>query len=249
MKIPRINWTEDEINQAIDLYIRTPFGRIDKGNPEVIALAAKLGRTPSSIALKMSNLASIDETLDRRGMANSSKLDRLVWQKFFDRLKSLGATLSPPQYDSPITGLSDNEQEIILGAPQGLSIQRIANARQGQEFFRRIVLSSYENRCAITGINQRELLVAGHIKSWSSDPENRMNPRNGICLNRLHDRAFEDGLISITPSGQIEYSRHLMPSTRDKMILLNDAGSFNQPIRFKPDPAFLEYHRDVIFQS
>ena len=197
----------------------------------------------------MSNLASIDETLDRRGMANSSKLDRLVWQKFFDGLKSLGAQLSPSQYENSTFGFSDSEQEILIDAPKGLSVQKVTNVRQGQEFFRKIVLSSYENRCAITGIDQKELLVAGHIRSWSSDPENRMNPRNGICLNRLHDRAFEDGLISISVSGQIEYSRHLMSITRNKMTLLNDGGNFNQPIRFKPDPLFLEYHKDVVFQS
>ncbi len=249
MLSPKKDWTESEVEEAIDLYVRTPFGRIHMRNPDVLALAAKLDRTPGSIALKMANLASLDESLDRKGMANASKLDRKVWGNFFEGLKSWGGQLSSAIDVTPVLGFADNEQAILVGSPQGINLRRIANVRQGQDYFRRIILSSYDERCAITGIKQKEFLVAGHIKSWALDPENRMNPRNGICLNRLHDKAFEEGLFSIQTDGKIEYSRHLLPATRDKMIAMNDLGRFQEPRRFKPDPAFLEYHRDTIFQA
>ena len=214
MPSPRKDWTEAEVEEAIDLYVRTPFGRIHMRNPDILALAAKLERTPGSIALKMANLASLDESLNRKGMEKASKLDRRVWGNFFESLKNLGGQLSPANEEPQAFGFSDTEQEILIGSPQGLNLRQIANVRQGQNYFRKIVLSSYDERCAITGIRQREFLVAGHIKSWAKDPENRMNPRNGVCLNRLHDKAFEEGLIAIRLDGEIEYSRHLLPATQ-----------------------------------
>ena len=43
------------------------------------------------------------------------------------------------------------------------------------------------------------MLVAGHIVPWAADAQNRLNPRNGIAINALHDKAFENGLLTITP--------------------------------------------------
>ena len=39
--------------------------------------------------------------------------------------------------------------------------------------------------------------VGSHIKPWAEDKSNRLNPHNGICLNSIHDRAFDRGLITI----------------------------------------------------
>jgi len=47
-------------------------------------------------------------------------------------------------------------------------------------------------------------LVAGHIKPWAEDEANRLNPRNGLALNALHDCAFELGLFTIRPDYVIE---------------------------------------------
>ncbi len=78
----RRNWTENQVRAALALYLVTPFGRIHKGNPDIIALVGRIGRTPSAVALTMSNLAAIDETLPRKGMTNASALDRQVWAEF-----------------------------------------------------------------------------------------------------------------------------------------------------------------------
>jgi putative restriction endonuclease len=52
----RRNWTRNELIVAFNLYCRTPFGRIDRRNPEIIALAAALDRTPSAVSWKLANL-------------------------------------------------------------------------------------------------------------------------------------------------------------------------------------------------
>ena len=40
------------------------------------------------------------------------------------------------------------------------------------------------------------LLNASHIIPWNVNVERRADPRNGIALNALYDRAFDRGLIT-----------------------------------------------------
>jgi putative restriction endonuclease len=239
------DWTEYEIERAIELYLVTPFGRIYMGNPEIQKLAEKLDRSPGSISLKLANLASIDETLDRKGMSGASNLDRVVWSRYWQKLVQLGKAATDINSTNVSFELGEAPQaEYVASQSAGTIVKRLTNTRVGQDFFRRIVLASYDQRCAITGIEQPELLVAGHIRSWENDAENRMNPRNGILLNRLHDKAFEERLITIGDSGEVLYSKRLRSETRQKMMSMNDRGIFHFPQRFKPDINFLAEHRD-----
>lgn len=66
-------------------------------------------------------------------------------------------------------------------------------------FFRRSVLASYNFRCCFTNIAIPDLLIAGHIIPWSIESEHRTNPANSLCLNALHYKAFDKGLMIITP--------------------------------------------------
>lgn len=217
-------------------------------NPEIVALADDLDRTVGSVTLKMTNLASIDDSLDRKGMANASALDRATWSAYFKDLAMQAAQL-PSESETPaIPEMDDHQQQPLLGIPDGVNVPRIVNVRQGQDFFRGMILSNYSERCAISDIEQPVFLVAGHIRAWSKDAENRLNPRNGICLNRLHDKAFEDGLIAIEDDGRVLYSKELKPVTRAKLEELGGEGRFRMPTKFRPDPLFLEYHRDCRFQ-
>ena len=70
-----------------------PFGKIDHRNPEIINLANMLGRTPSAVSWKLSNFASLDPSLQARGISgakNSSKLDREIWNEFYENWEDLG---------------------------------------------------------------------------------------------------------------------------------------------------------------
>ncbi|MBQ9417737.1 MAG: HNH endonuclease, partial [Bacteroidales bacterium] len=69
---------------------------------------------------------------------------------------------------------------------------KIVKQRINQSFFRTAVLTSYNNRCCITGLSRKELLEASHIVDWSKDIENRLNPSNGLCLNILFHRAYDE---------------------------------------------------------
>lgn len=50
---------------ALHLYWRIPFGQQHQRNGEVIALAGVIGRTPGSVAMRLSNFTAID--LDQQG--------------------------------------------------------------------------------------------------------------------------------------------------------------------------------------
>lgn len=81
----RRDWTHEELTLAMNLYCQLPFGRLHKGNSEIIAIATVIGRTPSSVAMKLCNLASLDPAHQQRGvkgLSSVSKGDREIWQEF-----------------------------------------------------------------------------------------------------------------------------------------------------------------------
>ena len=232
-------WTRDELILAINLYCKTTFGRIHMRNPAIINLAQKLGRSPGSVSYKLANFAHIDPTIDRKGAANVSKLDREVWNEFFEDWDSMA-------FESEIrmAKMTDAESDIIA-IKKGETKSAIVKVRVNQNFFRKMILTSYNNLCCITGIDNAELLVASHIVPWANDEKNRMNPMNGLCLNALHDRAFDKGLITIDE----EYKVIVSKKVRHMLILQYDRKPIILPSRFLPDQQFLSFHRDNIFSG
>lgn len=53
-------WNRDQLKLAYYLYCQLPFGKFHHRNPEVMKLATLIGRTPSAVAMKLSNFASLD---------------------------------------------------------------------------------------------------------------------------------------------------------------------------------------------
>ena len=127
-----------------------------------------------------------------------------------------------------------------------------AKARVGQRFFRSAVLSAYNQRCCITGLSIPTLLVASHIVPWRRDTQNRVNPRNGLLLSALHDRAFDSGLLTITDDMAVQVSNNDI-WRKDKYFSESigryDGQLINLPEKFSPAPEFLAFHRRHIFQG
>jgi len=245
-------WTREELILAINLYCKTPFGRIHYRNPEIIELAGSIGRTPGSVSYKLANFASIDPSIDRKGASNVSKLDRRVWDEFFNNWDEM-IFESENKMNKLIKG-----QEMLLSLDsfehkEGKMNESMVKTRVNQSYFRQMILASYDNSCCITGLSLPELLVASHISPWAFDSKNRLNPRNGLCLNALHDRAFDNGLITIDDELRVVVSNRIHKSkspTGLKELLLNYAGKrIRVPSRFLPDPQLLSYHRQNIFHD
>lgn len=138
---------------------------------------------------------------------------------------------------------------------EGREKETVIKQRVNQTAFRSMILYNYEERCAITGINIPDLLVASHIIPWAdSTPKQKLNPENGICLSALYDKAFDRGLITISPDDytiylssalceyetQSYFDKHFGHIAGQKLIM---------PIEHRPNRDYLAYHRDRIFKG
>jgi len=250
-------WSEEETILAFYLYCQIPFSKVTKTNPDIIRLANLLGRTPSSVGLKLSNLAHFDPELRNRnisGMGHASRLDEEIAERFINNWEEL--TFTAKQIEANLLGA--NLEEIVpataVDLPVGATASQTIQARVNQQFFREAVLSSYQQSCCITGIAIPSLLIASHIKPWTkSDPRTeRTNPCNGLCLNGLHDRAFDQGLITVLPDFTVRVSSKLrnltdISDSGIQWLLQCENQEIRKPERFIPSREFLEYHNDMIF--
>ena len=254
----REKWTREETILAFDLYCRTPFAKITKTNKDIIALAEVLGRTPSSVGLKMANLAHYDPELISRnikGMSNTSRLDKEIVDEFNGDWEELSyqAQLIMSKYKH--TDVASLNPEILLeDIPKGIDIEKEMKVRVGQYFFRMSVLTAYGNSCCITGMKKTDLLIASHIKPWkdSDSKTERTNPSNGLCLNAFHDKAFDRGFITLDKNYRIIISDRLSDINMDEKTHNWFYSYENQqillPDKFLPRKEFIEYHNDVVFQ-
>lgn len=187
-------WTREEEIIVFNLYCKIPFQNSSKNHPEVIRIANLIGRSPSAVNMKIGNFGSFDDTLKRKGivgLTNASKLDAQIWKEFNNRWDELSF-----ESERLIATLQGKIDELPVGREKIVSVRQRVN----QKFFRTAVLTSYKNVCCITGLNNPELLIASHIKPWSvSNDSEKTNPSNGLCLNALHDKAFDRGFITVTP--------------------------------------------------
>ncbi|NOT91460.1 HNH endonuclease [Ferruginibacter sp.] len=246
-------WTRDELILAVNLYCKLPFGKMHKGNQEIIALSNIIDRTPSAIARKLGNFASFDPTLQERGirgLSNSGKLDAEIWNEFYnnwsDALIESEKLLAKTKHTT-IEKL--NKIEIDDLPKEGKDKERLVKVRVNQSIFRTMILATYNNKCCITGIDNPDLLIASHIVPWSKDEKNRLNPMNGLCLNALHDRAFDKGLITVSADDYcIKVSSKLKKKNIPESIEMNfiklEGVSIFLPDKFLPSKEFLKNHND-----
>ncbi len=251
-------WSKDETILALYLYYQIPFGKIHSTNSEIIKLANLIGRTPSAVCMKMCNLARFDKTLANRkvnGLKNGSKMDEYIWTEFEGRIGTLVAEsnkiLNYYLSDSEVV----YEESIDNYIPKGNDINIMSRGRHGQDFFRRAVLSAYNYKCCITNVSIPELLIASHIKPWkdSNNDTEKLNPRNGLCLNAFFDKAFDTGLITLSQQYRIIISKRVKnecTNESDQYYFLKYEGKqINLPEKFKPDITYIEYHNDMIFKG
>ena len=59
-KAPAVKWTREHFLIALNLYCKLPFGKLHNGNPIIMEVAEKMGRTPNSLAMKLCNFAALD---------------------------------------------------------------------------------------------------------------------------------------------------------------------------------------------
>ncbi len=205
--------------------------------------------------MKACNFASLDPEQRKRhitALQNASQADRQLWDRFQENPEEVASEAEAAYAE--VTGREAEALDTEFEPPQGPSeTSRLVHVRRVQAFFRDTVLVSYENRCALSDLALPDLLNASHIIPWKADVQRRADPRNGIALNALYDRAFDRGLITFDSSLRVVLSRRLQkgkvsPFHRDALLRL-EGRKLRSPTRFPPDPEAIAYHREHIFRD
>ena len=254
--VARRKWTRQQLLVAFGLYCRLPFGRLHSRNPEIVRFAEAIGRTPSALAMKLTNIASLDPAITstgRTGLMGASANDRAMWEEMHSdwerfAVESQQAIETVRAREEPTDEIPQDTDEYPIGEDRAVQ----TTVRVGQNFFRSAVMSAYGGRCCITALSVPSLLVASHIVPWRHDKSNRLNPRNGLLLSALHDKAFDSGLLTINDDMTVLVSQDNLVLEDDyfqKSILNYQGQQIELPEKFAPDPAFLSYHRERVFQG
>lgn len=244
-------WSKEETVLALALYCKIPFAKIQKNNPKVIELSKLIGRTPAAVSMKMGNFGRFDEELAKKGITglpHGSTLDKIVWDEYHHNMQALSDAVDKIPHMQELIGGGDG----MLPLPAGKTRTANVQARVNQGFFRSVVISAYNGKCCITGLDMPSLLIASHIKPWSdSDPETeRTNPCNGLSLNALHHEAFDEGVFTIDTDYRILISKSAKERYNSDVFYdffgKYEGKSINLPERFLPSKEMIEYHNSKL---
>lgn len=252
-------WTREQMILVLNLYMKLPFGKMDRRNPEVQHLAGVINRTANAVAIRLTNYASCDPILKARGvsgMVNGRKQCQPYWDEFVNDRERLIFESEQILAQKEGTTIEQKFEQDIRDIPKGVTGEtrlRQVKTRVNQNVFRQIVLANYDGKCALTGIDLSELLVASHIIPWSENEQERLNPENGICLSSLYDKAFDKGLISFADDKRVIFSARLKENIGKEYYAKYFEPVENvmlvTPRKYHINPTFLEWHRDCIFNK
>jgi len=248
-------WTRSELLAVLTLYCQIPFGQMHTRNQHVQQLALQLDRTASAIALKLVNFASLDSAHRDRGvagMSNVSRLDREVWDEYGHQWHLLAEhAFNRPDQNQELHPPTTKKAVTFDATQECTEAWTTVSVRRRQSFFRNVVLAAYCNRCCITRIGAPALLRASHIVPWAESIENRVNPMNGLCLNALHDAAFDRGFITLDEDRRLVVGCGTAEAMPSDVFHHNFRRYEGHPIalpeRYGPGEEFLAHHRNNVF--
>lgn len=256
MKEGQSLWTREELILTLNLYSKITFGQMNNSNKQVHELAKLIGRTSGAVVRRLANFASMDPVQIKRGikgLPNAGGLAEKIWNEFYNNWDKMFEESDELLAKYKQTKVEDLYPLNFDNSEIGLTKERLVRTRLNQYRFRQLVLSNFNNTCCITGIKEPEVLIASHITSWSVYSENRLNPANGLCLNALHDKAFDKGLITIMAD---DYTIKISPKFKKKKtleteqyFLIFEGKQINLPKKFMPDPEFLKVHNNAFFEN
>ena len=255
--MPKNIWQDDELIVALNLYWKIPYNKISgTSNKEIKETAKLIGRSPGGLAFKLMNYTSLDserQSKGNKGKDRGGSKEEVIWEKYFNKWDELAfdsIEILSRKTQKSIEELIPVEEEVFA---LGKEKERTVRVRVNQSDFRQRILASYNDKCCITGIDIPTLLVASHIIPWSENAVERLNPQNGLCLNSIHDKAFDKGLLTITNDFKVKLSKDILKKKNDDVIKHFFIKYENQPIilpdRYKPNLDFLDWHHTYRFEK
>ena len=252
---------------AFALYMILEPRQCDDKGLDVQRLAEAIHRTPNSVTLKIWNIAAHDSNRQARGrvgMQHGSKLDTAIWERYSaegDAFLSQCLTLlhhtmlSANSYTTMaapdrLSSVESASQLLLSDNPDCAEHLTLTVQRVNQRYFLNSLMANYSGHCCMTGLAVPQLLIASHIKPWAvSTPKEKTAAGNGLLLNALHDRAFDQGFITLDDDYRVVISHHAVKHNdpNDKWIYALEGQHIRLPAANPPSHEFLEYHREHIF--
>lgn len=194
-------WSRADIVIAYALYCITPLNQIRPTNKVIQQVAEIIPHSVASIVMRMHNFQHLDPK-GGEGLGHVAKKDIPIYEEFKHDWGALSIEAET------LTGLALFDSSPLHGAKPLSDLTNHKRVTRERVFFKKAVLSAYDDRCYISGCTLPQMLVASHIKPYSKcrSESDRVSPDNGICLNTFYDKAFDSGLITITPSMTIHVS-------------------------------------------
>lgn len=119
-------------------------------------------------------------------------------------------------------------------------------ARKGQGRFRNDVLAWCPS-CPVSGVEDRRLLIASHIKPWSkSSNDERLDGHNGFMFAPHIDALFDNGFISFDEKGKILISPQLDDKSQQALNISSNIQLQRLPEKTKK---YLQYHRENVYMQ
>ncbi|WP_462281770.1 HNH endonuclease [Salinivirga cyanobacteriivorans] len=251
-------WTRDELILALNLYLKVPFGKLHSNTPDIIHLSNIIDRTPSSVAMRLNNFASVDPYHQKRGIVGltggKSQVEP-IWNEFRDNQEELLFESERILAEKEQQTIESKYEDVLSGTEplKGEEKVREVKTRVNQAVFRQMVLANYSGKCAITGIDIQDLLIASHIVPWAMNAKERLNPENGLCLSGLYDKAYDKGLIGISTDYKIIISKTLKANKEEEYYNVFfkqfEGAKISLPAKYYPNKEFVQFHLDTIFRG
>lgn len=166
--------------------------------------------------------------------------------RFF--FKRIGAYI--PMYKektSQIQELAEPHIRLELDTPGVTERKGLITSRIGQGAYRKRIVHRWEYKCAVTGFDKLDVLIASHIVPWAeSNNIERLDVDNGILLSPTYDALFDRHLISFENNGRIILSDAIQPETYKKVGV-----SGNEKIKnlSQFNFTYLERHRSALIAN
>jgi putative restriction endonuclease len=169
----------------------------------------------------------------------------IVRGRYYDTRQSDGVTL-----------WQQVEERLQLGEARDTDPPRYGEAlltkpRLGQDGFRVVATEAYRRRCAITGESTLPVLEAAHILPFAEQGPHETC--NGLLLRSDFHKLFDLGLVTVTPSYQIEVSSRIKEEWFNGKAYYRLHGetlsSIPEQDADKPSAAMLQRHNEHRFRA
>ena len=249
-------WTEQEIIASVDAWVR--MHKMQKaGSPFVKAEVVRTLqstelsiRSRSSVERRFMNISAVSLALEHeivQGFQPLGNVGKTNWERIQSRLETHGFGI-----DDIESSIEDEMNILMQSGLEGFEASRMrerawqqVTQRRGQSRFRTMLLDAYDNRCAVTRINEPMVLEAAHIEPYSGAASNVA--QNGLLLKSDIHKLFDRGVLVIQP----DFTTMIAPSLQNGSFAIHDGQRIRVPEReaFKPSPRLLEKHMDAAMST